>query len=305
MNSECFANNLRRLRLEKGMTQEQLANTLGVSVQSVSRWECANTLPDVMLLPELARLYGVAVDDLYREDAKAYANYAQRLVSVYESSERSEDFLAAEQEFLRMPFSALTADDLRSWGVLYHYMTKRCATKAHRMLEYAMEHPDATEDVYCSAAQQKIALMCDTGKGGEEADHYSRELAENPSDPRRWLLCTAAHHFIGENEEALKVALGGIERFPDKAILYCYAGDISQALKQYDDAFSYWRKALELDSGLMAAAYSMGFCYEELGQYGKAHQLWTELTRELDRRGLTIEREYPAELAEKCLKEIK
>lgn len=58
--------NLKRLRCEKGLTQEQVAHRLGVSPQSVSRWECAATLPDVMLLPELARLYGVTVDDLYR-----------------------------------------------------------------------------------------------------------------------------------------------------------------------------------------------------------------------------------------------
>lgn len=48
MNSELFSQNLRRLRLEKNLTQEQLANILGVSVQSVSRWECGNTLPDVI-----------------------------------------------------------------------------------------------------------------------------------------------------------------------------------------------------------------------------------------------------------------
>ena len=94
-------------------------------------------------------------------------------------------------------------------------------------------------------------------------------------------------------------------RFPDKALLYCYAGGIYQDLKQYDNAFSYWHKALELDCDLMAATYSMGFCYEELGQYDKAYQLWSNLTKELDRRGLAIERKYPAELAEKCLKQIR
>lgn len=305
MNIESFANNLRRLRLSKGLTQEQLASTLGVSVQSVSRWECANTLPDVMLLPDIARLYSVTVDDLYREESKAYANYAQRLVSLYEDSGLSEDFLAAEQEFLRMPFDTLTADDLRSWGVLYHYMTKYCISHAQKKLAQAMEHNNVSEDVYCSAAQQKLALMCDIGKGCEEAEHYRKMLAENPSDPRLWLLSAAAYHFADANEAALQVALGGIERFPEKAILYCYAGGISQALKHYDDAFSYWRKALELDSDLTAAIYAMGFCYEELGQYDKAYQVWTDLAKELDRKGMVIERKYPAELADKCAKQMK
>ena len=304
MNSACFSNNLRRLRLTKGLTQEQLAATLGVSIQSVSRWECGNTLPDVMLLPEIARLYGVTVDDLYREEATAYANYAQRLVSVYESTGRSEDFLAAEQEFLRMPQDSLTADDLRSWGVLYHYMLQYSATQAQTKLTHAMEHPDASEDVWCSAALQRLALMNDTGKGREAAEYYDKLLAENPSDHRYCLLCATAHHSIEDTERAFKIARNGISHFPDKAILYCCAGDIAQTLKHYDDAFVYWRKTLELDPDMHAAAYAMGFCYEELGQFDKAYRVWCDITKELNRRGMTIERKYTADLAENCRKRM-
>ncbi len=302
MNHELFSQNLRRLRLEKNLTQEQLANTLGVSVQSVSRWECGNTLPDVMLLPEIARLYGVTVDDLYRADAKGYSSYAQRLLSVYEASGRSEDFLAAEQEFSRMSADALTADDLRSWGVLYHYMMKYSAKLAQQKLEQAMQHPDATELVYTSAAGQKLALLRDLGKAHEEALRYDRLLAGNPTDYRLWLLCTVAHEFAEEYAQAMDVVVKGIERFPGKAALYVNAGDICRSLKRYEEAFSYWRKALDLDASFLDAAFSMGFCYEELGQYQNAYTVWTELTRELDRRGLVIEREYPAKMAANCAK---
>lgn len=300
MSNEHFSQNLRRLRLKKKLTQEQLANLLGVSVQSVSRWECANTLPDVMLLPELARLYGVTVDDLYRENAQGYTNYAQRLLAVYEASGRSEDFYAAEQEYLRMAPDTLTADDLRCWGVLYHHMMKQCAIQAQQKLEQAMAHPDATEQVYTASALQKNALLCDLGKGHQEAARYDAELANNPSDFRLCLLCTAAHMLAEENEQALAIAQKGIERFPDKAALYIHAGDSCRALKRYKDAFSYWQKALELDRTYLDAVYSMGFCYEELGQYKEACQIWTELVKELDRRGFTVDREFPAKQAENC-----
>lgn len=304
MDNELFSQNLRRLRLEKKLTQEQLANILGVSVQSVSRWECGNTLPDVMLLPDIARLYGVTVDDLYRTDARGYSSYAQRLLAVYEASGRSEDFLAAEQEFSRMPINELTADDLRSWGVLYHYMMQHSAVRAQQKLEQAMQHPDVTEQVYSSAAQQKIVLLCDQGRGQEEAMRYDQLLAANPADYRLWLLCTAAHEFIKEYHKALEVAIEGIRRFPNQAALYVHAGDLYRCLKHYDEAFIHWRKALELDSTYLDAVYSMGFCYEELGQYPKAYTVWTELVRELDRRGLVINREYPAKMAEKCAKKM-
>lgn len=304
MNSEIFSKNLRRLRLEKNLTQEQLANILGVSVQSVSRWECGNTLPDVMLLPVIARLYGVTVDDLYRADAKGYPSYAQRLLAVYEASGRTEDFFAAEQEFARMSTSELTADDLRTWGVLYHYMMQHSAVQAQRKLEQAMQHPDVTEQVYSSAAQQKIALLCDLGKVHEETKHYDQLLAANPSDYRLWLLCTAAHEFAEEYDKALEVVTEGIGHFPDKAALYVHAGDICRSLKRYEEAFTHWHKALAIDATYLDAVYSMGFCYEEMEQYHEAYKVWTELIRELDRRGLVIEREFPARMAEKCAKII-
>ena len=58
---DTFSKNLKRLRTAKSMTQEQAALSLGVSPQTVSRWECASTQPDISLLPAIARLYGVTI----------------------------------------------------------------------------------------------------------------------------------------------------------------------------------------------------------------------------------------------------
>lgn len=304
MNSQQFSKNLRSLRLDKELTQEQLAALLGVSAQSISRWECGNTLPDVMLLPDIARLYGVTVDDLYREDARAYPSYAQRLLAVYEASGRTEDFLAAEQEFFRASAGEQSADDLRAWGVLYHYMMKRCANLAEEKLDEAMTRADRSNRVFYSSAQQKTALLCDLGRGVEAAERYERELAEDPGDSQRWLMYVAACYFAGEQERALAAVTQGVERFPDGAALHVYAGDICRALKRYDEAFIHWQRALELDKTFLDAAYSMGFCYEELEQYGEAYRVWTGLAKELDRRGLVVERKYPAEMAENCRKRM-
>lgn len=52
------------LRKEKGMTQEDLANAMGVSPQAVSKWENDQTCPDISALPKLSRLLGVSVDEL-------------------------------------------------------------------------------------------------------------------------------------------------------------------------------------------------------------------------------------------------
>lgn len=50
---------LRTLRKSADMTQEQLADILGMSYQAVSRWENGTTYPDLELIPALAKLFGV------------------------------------------------------------------------------------------------------------------------------------------------------------------------------------------------------------------------------------------------------
>ena len=52
------------LRRQKGLKQEELAAALGVSPQAVSKWENDQTCPDISLLPKLATLLGISVDEL-------------------------------------------------------------------------------------------------------------------------------------------------------------------------------------------------------------------------------------------------
>ncbi len=56
--------NIKRLRQEKGITQETLAEFLSVSFQSVSRWERGESYPDITMLPLLSKFFGVSVDEL-------------------------------------------------------------------------------------------------------------------------------------------------------------------------------------------------------------------------------------------------
>ena len=55
------------LRKDKGWTQTSLAEKLGISSQSVSKWECGIGYPDVTLFPVIAELFGVSVAVLFGE----------------------------------------------------------------------------------------------------------------------------------------------------------------------------------------------------------------------------------------------
>lgn len=65
MNQIYFADNLIKLRHEKHITQEQLADFIGVTKASVSKWETKQSMPDILLLPQLAAFFDVSLDDLF------------------------------------------------------------------------------------------------------------------------------------------------------------------------------------------------------------------------------------------------
>ena len=56
---------IKRLRKRKGISQEALAEILGVSFQAVSKWETTSTMPDISLVPSIAAFFGVSIDELF------------------------------------------------------------------------------------------------------------------------------------------------------------------------------------------------------------------------------------------------
>lgn len=75
------------LRRQKGMTQEELANVLGVTNQAVSKWESAQCCPDIQLLPEIASLFDVSIDELMGyKVADTFENVYLKIKSLFEAN---------------------------------------------------------------------------------------------------------------------------------------------------------------------------------------------------------------------------
>ena len=87
---------LKLLRKEKNLTQEQLAEQLGVSNRTVSRWENGNNMPDISLLSEIAEFYDVSIPELIYGERKS-ENMRE---GAKEVAETMSDYAKAEKETL-------------------------------------------------------------------------------------------------------------------------------------------------------------------------------------------------------------
>ena len=63
-----FSENIKRLRKKRDLTQEGLADFLGVSFQAVSKWERGDSYPDIKMLPQIAAFFNVTIDELLGTD---------------------------------------------------------------------------------------------------------------------------------------------------------------------------------------------------------------------------------------------
>ena len=117
---------LRRLRLERGWTQRQAAELLGVSAQAVSKWERGQGCPDVGMLPRLAKIFGVSVEGILDGDLLPAAPDGGNMkkIQFYVCPDCGNILTAAAIHSLVTLTSAATQGSTRSKMVAPAYMTQ-------------------------------------------------------------------------------------------------------------------------------------------------------------------------------------
>jgi len=301
-----FSKNLKRLRLAKNLTQEQAAEALGVSTQTVSRWECNTTLPDVTILPKIAALYCVTIDDLYKENSVAYENYASRLCSVFEASHKPEDFMQAEIEYRKLLRSGeYTMNDLRSYAILNQYMMQVCRDKAEELFDRVIKRdPEEDPETYWSTQRQKVYFLWELGRNQESIDAFLPRVEAGSKELDEWICLIQAYSFAGNFDTAWKWVRKAEATFSESAMLHIYAGDLLRDMKRYDEAFHHWKRALEMEPDWLSAAYSMASCYEELGDYANASAVYAQIADNLESRGFDVEAKWPRSMAQTCRENV-
>ena len=161
---------IRRLRNDRGLTQEALAAALNVTAQTVSKWECGNSVPDVQLLPEIAVLC-------------AYVKRRGNLVLIGERSQRIDirdlQLCFAESLSNLELTGAECAMDLPKEGSLKLSDALRFYEFFENKVEAALGHLQA---LFLKMKQESgktvLILEMEIGEGDEDLVHFSLQIAD-------------------------------------------------------------------------------------------------------------------------------
>ena len=152
--------NLRRLRLGKGLTQEQAAEAFGVSAQAVSRWENDSAYPDVTLLPGIAMFYGVSIDEFVgMDDIRRREKLHEVLSEIYDlaGEGRMEEATAKIRSALR--FFPNDSGLLMALGeTLAHRQDDAAVSEAVSAAERVLESGDVTMKARCTTTVNLVFL---------------------------------------------------------------------------------------------------------------------------------------------------
>ena len=83
-------------------------------------------------------------------------------------------------------------------------------------------------------------------------------------------------------------------------MLHIYAGDLLCSMKRDNEAIARWRRALEMEPEYLSAAYSIADCYEKLGDYAEAFEVYNQIADNLEKQGFDSEVRYTRALANRC-----
>ena len=301
---------IKQLRTEQSVTQDELAEYLGISYQAVSKWETGTSLPDITLLPKLASFFGIRIDELFSVD---HEDELERIDALLQKEAMTDQNYAYAKRILDgiLRENPEDVEAMKRYAKVYLSKTNTELLTAGRMLEKAMELNPLDEEVY--------SLYRGVRGGSEYKQHsdndwfirvcepYARKYPQNINlyrmlieamiskkyfDRAEELL--AAVRFKGEYKSMKEVFLGDIalakgETTVAKDIWNTVSktdwlgqyevGERFNRLNEYERAIECFNNAYEAQTAprRMDMMYSLAFLYKKLGRFAEAKKEWERI----------------------------
>ena len=139
---------IKQLRQNKGITQETLANNLGVTYQAVSRWENETTTPDIALLPQISIYFGISIDELFEFTEEAQYERISNMLN--EKSELTNAEFESTKQFLekQLQYNRDNLSAAKMLAQLYTHYAKTLSIKATDYAKLTLELGDNSKDTH-------------------------------------------------------------------------------------------------------------------------------------------------------------
>lgn len=298
---------IKDFRLVKGITQETLAQELGVTAQAVSRWENGAAMPDISLLPGLSVYFGVRIDDFFELSDEAQLERINNMTETEEFITRA-DFDHAER-FLKdkLALNPRDADSLTALAALYNHRAEGYNRRAESLCKRALEVAPTEKSghsILSYAANGACFDWCSSNHR-ELIDFYYSFVEKNP-DYRAgymWLLDNLiadlrleealeiihdidrikhdyypvlmegfVRSLLGEQDMAEKLLAEATETNAGNLYAWSLLGDIRVKQRRYDEAVACYEKSamLDPDPDFTDNYLSVAYIREMQGKWGAA-----------------------------------
>lgn len=274
-----IGNQIKQLRLRRGVTQEALAQHLGVTAQAVSKWERGVATPDIGMLPDISAYFGVTIDELfalsddtrmeriynmlcddrYYDPAEVESTREFLLAKGKKEQENGKvfDYLAAMENHLAEEHHEKAAEYAkealrRNWDLRGVHAELEIAMNGHihdwnygnhyLLIDFFREHIEQHPDDWRAYMTIMDQLIDDYRL--EEAESYCNAFAKINATYRVALYRGMIAWQKGEREQAFIIWAEMERDFPEEWCVWHNIGDYLARSGRYDKAMDYYRKAL-------------------------------------------------------------
>lgn len=266
---------IKSLRLSHSMTQAQLAQNLGVSIQAVSKWENGTNMPDIQLLPELSVIFGVSIDNLFDMTDEC------RMDRI-ENGLENVRFLSAEafsqqESYLLDRRSSDTVGDRATLllAMLYNKRAYEYHELAKPLAREALTRNPDRKDAHCAIWEAERGPYSDWNFTNhcELIEFYKGVVAARPQDICNyfWLLDL----LIADCRTAEARAYAEKMRQVEYSFHYeMYMGYICQAECNLPEALSWWQKMTEIWAADWRSLAEYASILAKLARYEEAEAVY-------------------------------
>ena len=228
---------IRQLRFKAGLTQEQLAEQLGIGPQAVSKWENAVAMPDITTLPLLAEIFGVSIDDLFDLSTEQRLNRIENRMD--REGELPPDVFREYEDFLKGQLTD-AQHQKRATELLAYLYWHRMNADAEKVSHYAKESIRmAPGEKGCQwmlqMAEGHAAWDWNIANHSKAIDFYQELVKENPDAKLAYAYLLdnlLADHRTEEAEQFLK----RYAALPDVKPIFVGVYRAHIALERFDEA---------------------------------------------------------------------